>query len=192
MITKPLFLAVLITVNFVVSATVFGAESGDPDTNNLRPSNIYIGINLGFTDGDRPYGPSDGVGVYGGILPWRSIGMEFGIVAFGGTNNPDSRSSEDIVLFKTSALFIHQQNGNRLDSGNTVFGQLGVAIWQSEISGPFSSSESSGADLYFGFGVTAPISTYSSLRFALDFYNLDSTLGDGDVSHLSLAIQANF
>lgn len=191
MTIKPLSV-VLLGMAILVTAPAYAAVAGDivvTRASDQEPAGKYIGGAFGNADYDKTGDSDIGFTVYGGILPWKTVGIEFGYVNLG---KPKDSAGDpfEVTLFKGGAVAHIPVNINL-----TVFGQVGIASWDADAGfGPITISDS-GTDIYYGFGVENTLTGRSKLRVAVDFYTVgdfDNSGVDEDIMFLSLGLTQTF
>lgn len=130
-------------------------------------SKFYLGANLGSANYKELDDSTPAYGLFGGYhindvlaidLSWANIG----------------ESTASLLNFKSDSSLLHLGMLGKvpLRTDLTLYGKVGVAMWNYDLSKPFSDLNTASTDAFFGFGADYGISDQSSLRFGLDFYSM--------------------
>lgn len=139
-------------------------------TSNLG-SNFYVGANLGYSKYQEIDDSAASYGLFGGYNVNEILAIDIGWTNLGEASDSDARA--DTSLFQLGML-----GKVPVRTDLTLFGKVGLAMWDYDLSQPFSDSDSS-TDAYIGFGADYSINGRSAVRFGLDFYSMNLDLSNG-------------
>ena len=172
----------------------------------------YVGVSIGSVEvaldnitagsGTTIDDETSGHKIYGGYNVDENFGLEFAYVDFGDVtlNAPTGAQFTssgvllvalvDINMTSSADAFTAAAVG-RVDLGMaSLFGKLGLAMWDSETTSPLAvlNSSDDGTDLFFGFGVDVDIIEGLVARFEYEMYELDKD----EVDMMSLGLHMAF
>jgi len=187
-------MVVLLSVMVISVSPVFSAVAEDINvtrTSQKAPVKFSFGVAVGNASYDQANNSDVGISVFAGIMPWRSLGFEIAYEYLGEPAVGDTSSVTKTTLFRGGLVANYQLNSGQLQSRVSIFGQTGLAIWDSEISGNLNASDS-GVDIYFGVGSTVQLGAGSNLRFAANVYSFGAANSEEDIMFLSVGFQQEF
>lgn len=139
------------------------------DINVSRPYNLprfMLGATLGSASHSDPSDSVAAYSVFGGLTVVQALAVEFGWLSFGEVGEkPDT--------VKSTAATLALKGSKKLSTQFSLFGKLGMAFWDYDVSG-FGSD--SGADVTWGAGMEWRITAGLHARMAMDFYTLSPTI----------------
>jgi hypothetical protein len=132
---------------------------------NTFGSKFYLGANLGlgFANYKEVNDSASAYSLFGGYHINDALDIDMGWANMG-----DPSGS----LFKSDTSLMHLGMLGKvpLRTDLTLYGKIGLAMWNYDMSKPFSDNFDASTDTFFGFGADYGISDQSSVRFGLDFY----------------------
>jgi len=170
-ITGRLSLWGLIALGILGSSPVMAGDDitlGHPHSiANTFGSKFYLGANLGLGFADYKKlddSTTSGYSLFGGYHINNSLAIDLGWSNL-------SESSTSLLKTNTSLLHLGMLGKVPLNTDLTLYGKVGLAMWNYDLNKPFSDNFDNSTDAFFGIGADYGISDQSSVRFGLDFYN---------------------
>ena len=195
MATKITIRLILLVLAMVNVTPVFSAVADDIQvtrTTKKAPVNFFVGVAPGNASYDKANNSDVGLSIFAGIMPWRSLGFEIAYEYLGEPSVGNTSSVTKTSLFRGGLIARYQLNSGQLGSRVSIFGQTGLAMWDSETTSGINSISDSGVDIYYGLGSTVMLGGDSYLRIAVDFYSIDSVPNDDDITFISVGFQQEF
>lgn len=127
-------------------------------------SNFYLGANLGYSKYKEIDDSAAAYGLFGGYHINEVLAIDVSWTDLGEAS--DSTAKADTSLFQLGML-----GKVPVRTDLTLFGRIGLAMWNYDLSEPFSDSDND-TDAFIGFGADYNISGQSAVRFGLDFYSM--------------------
>lgn len=148
-------------------------------------SNFYVGANLGYSKYQEIDDSAAAFGLFGGYHINEILAIDVSWTDLGEAS--DSSATADTSLIQLGML-----GKVPVRTDLTLFGRVGLAMWNYDLSEPFSDSDND-TDAFIGFGADYSINGRSAVRFGLDFYSMkpDFLSERENISEFSIGIMFN-
>jgi len=181
-------LCVVTVVLLMNSANTFAANDMIISRPQSSGSNLYLGIKVGNADYDNVDDSDASVDLFVGFRMNELISMQGGYTTLG-------EPSTGVVFAEVTLAHAEIVANVGLRSDVSLYGQVGLFVWDYDQQIGIISNSDSGTDVAFGFGVDYEISSRYAVRFAVDFYALEpqvsGTKVDEDITNISIGVKFN-
>lgn len=130
---------------------------------------VYIGATLGSALYDELDDSSVAYGVFGGFDINEILAINLGWTDYGEATSDGSKA--EVSAFQVSLL-----GKLPIRTDITLFGRIGLAKWDIDVTINNQSDSDSDADIFYGVGVDYDITGQSSVRFGLDITSVKPTV----------------
>lgn len=146
-------------------------------------SNFYVGANLGYSKYKVVDDSTAAYGLFGGYHINEVLAVDVSWTDLGEASDAGEKSD-------ASLLQLGMMGKVPVRTDLTLFGKIGLAMWDYDFSDPISSYNDSNTDAFIGFGADYSISGQSAVRFGLDFYSMkpDFLSERDNISEFSIGI----
>jgi hypothetical protein len=134
-------------------------------------SKLYFGASLGYANYKEVDDSSAAYGLFGGYHINEVLAVDVGWSSLGEAT--ENSVSADVSVFHLGLL-----GKIPMRTDLTLFGKLGLANWDYDLSGTTPSGSDSDVDAFIGLGADYNINGQSAVRFGLDLYSMKPTIGN--------------
>ena len=132
-------------------------------------SRFYIGADIGYASYREMDDGSAGYSLYGGYHLNEVLAIDLGWADLGDVTNRNKDA-------EVSALYLDVMGKFPLQTDLTLFGKLGLAKWNYDVTQGAAPDSDSDTDVYFGIGMDYDVSGNSAVRFSVDYFSIKPEL----------------
>ena len=139
-------------------------------------SNLYFGAQLANANYKEADDSSAAFGLFGGFHINEVLAIEAAYNDFGKAEKGNAEA-------EASAISLGMVGKLPIKTDFTLFGRVGLAAWDIDVSNGSLKDSDSGTDVYFGIGADYNIGGTAAVRFGIDKFTANGDIDEGIISY---------